>query len=107
MDINELKQMVIKFRDDRNWKDVTTHKDAILALTAEVGELVEHFKWHTDAEMTQYITKNRKAIGEELSDVLFWVLQISDKVGVDLAKAFPEKMKKNEKKYPVEIWKRK
>lgn len=106
MDINELKKLVLKFRDDRNWKDVTTHKDAALALTAEVGELVEHFKWHTEEEMKQYVNKNKKAIGEELSDVLFWILQISDMINVDLSKAFPEKMKKNEKKYPIKLWKR-
>lgn len=106
MDINELKKLVLKFRDERNWKNVTTHKDAILALTAEVGELVEHFKWHTEKEMKQYIKKNKIEIGEELSDVLFWILQISDMVGIDLSKAFPDKMKKNEIKYPVSKWKR-
>lgn len=107
MDIKELQKLVLKFRDDRNWGPFTTPKDSALALVAEVGELIEHFKWHNEKEMQEYVEKNRREIGEELSDVLFWVLQMSHDLQIDLPKAFVEKMKKNEEKYPVELWKRK
>ena len=103
--IEEFTQLVRKYRDDRNWKQFHGPKDDMLAMLAEVGELAEHFKWRKDQELDQYIQTHKKEIGEELCDVLFWVLLMSYDYNIDIKKMFPEKMRKNEKKYPVEKYK--
>ena len=51
--------------------------------------------------MEKYIVDNKKEIGEELADVLYWVLLISYDLKIDVLDALDKKMKKNEKKYPV------
>ena len=41
-------------------------------------------------------------VGQELSDVLYWVLVLAKDLNIDLAEAFVAKLKHNEEKYPVE-----
>ncbi|HEX7042821.1 MAG TPA: nucleotide pyrophosphohydrolase [Patescibacteria group bacterium] len=103
--IDEFTKLVRKYRDDRNWKQFHGPKDDMIAMLSEVGELSEHFKWRRDNELTEYINTHKKEIGEELCDVLFWILLMSYDYKIDIKKMFPEKMKKNEKKYPVEKYK--
>jgi NTP pyrophosphatase (non-canonical NTP hydrolase) len=99
-DVHRFTDMTVSFRDQRGWKD--NPKDSALALVAETGELIEHFKWHATPEAYEvYIKENKQAIAEELCDVLFWVLLIARNHNIDLVEEFPKKMKKNERKYPL------
>ncbi len=54
------------------------------------------------AEIKKYIRTNKKDIGEELSDVLYWVLLMSHDMEIDIAKALDKKLKITDKKYPIE-----
>lgn len=45
---------------------------------------------------------NKADIGEELADVLYWVLLMSHDLGIDMKDALLKKIAKNEAKYPVE-----
>ena len=101
MDIRELAKKALKFRNDRKWAKYHTPKDSSMALVTEAAELLEHFKWHNEEEMKEYIVKHKKEIGEELSDVLFWVLVMANDLKIDLNKAFLNKLKRNELKYPL------
>lgn len=103
--IIQFTKQIIAFRDARNWKQFHTPKDMMLALVAEVGELAEHFKWHNNTQMERYIKTHKQEIGEELSDILFWIILMSYEYGIDISGAFGRKMKKNEKKYPVAQYK--
>lgn len=101
MTINELIKNIVRFRDKRKWKKQNTPKDLAMALICEAAELTEHFKYHQGKEMKQYIDKHKEEIGDELSDVLYWVLLMSHDLHIDIAKAFQKKLQKLEKKYPV------
>ncbi len=100
--IKQLTEKIIKFRDARNWKQFHNPKDVALSLSLEAGEFMEHFQWKNEKEMEEYIKKNREAIGEELADVLYWVLLASHDLSIDPTIALEKKLKKNKKKYPVE-----
>ena len=52
--------------------------------------------------MEKYIKTHKKEIGDELADVLAYALIMANDLGIDLEKAFYEKMKQNAKKYPIE-----
>lgn len=97
----KLIRQIVDFGDERSWHKFYKPKDMSLALVAEVGELVEHFKWHTGSETTAYLKKHKTEIGEELADVLFWILLMSHEFAIDLEKVFEAKMIKNRQKYPV------
>lgn len=101
MTIKDIQETIVSFRDKRDWKQFHNPKDLAISLTLEATEVLEHFQWKNDEELKTYATKQKNAVGEELADVLYWVLLLSHDLNVDLEKAFVKKMKQNEKKYPI------
>lgn len=101
-DLRELQQKIIKFRDERNWKQFHNPKDVAISLSLEAGELLEHFQWKNQTEIKQYLNKNTEAVGDELADVLYWVFLMAHDLEIDLPSALNKKMKKNAAKYPIE-----
>ncbi|MBU0707470.1 nucleotide pyrophosphohydrolase [Patescibacteria group bacterium] len=98
----DLTNRIISFRNARDWKQFHNPKDVALSLVLEATEVMEHFQWKNAEEMKQYIKTNKAEIGEELADVLYWVLLMSHDLDIDVLKALEKKILKNEKKYPVE-----
>ncbi len=95
-EFSELTEILIKFRNDRDWEQFHNPKDLAIALSVEAGELLELFLWK-DADQAD-ITKIR----EELADVLAYSLLLADKYKLDISEIVKEKVKKNEVKYPVD-----
>ncbi len=99
--INDITKKIIAFRDARDWKQFHKPKDLAISLMLEAAEVAEHFQWKNDEEIQEYIKKNRKAIGDELADVLYWVLLMSYDLGIDISRASIKKLAQNNKKYPI------
>ena len=96
---DETIQRVLKFRDDRDWRQFHTPKDLAISLNLEAAELLELFQWSgADLECTG----NRDKLREELADVLSYCILMADVCGLDLDEIMNEKVGKNEAKYPVE-----
>ncbi len=96
----ELIKRIIAFRDARDWKQFHNPKDCALSLSLEAGEVMEHFQWKNAEEMQKHIEEHREEIGDELADVLYWVILMSHDMDIDVLEALNRKMKKNEEKYP-------
>lgn len=101
-ELSEHTARIRAFCEERDWDQFHNPKDMALSLALEASEVLEHFQWKSDAEMTQYIRDHKADIGEELADTYYWVLRMADKFGIDLPKAFDAKMEKNAIKYPVQ-----
>jgi NTP pyrophosphatase (non-canonical NTP hydrolase) len=95
MKIKELQKLIASFRDERDWRQFHTPKNLAVSISIEAAELLEHFQWSDKC-------KNKKEIAYEMADVLAYLLLLADECDIDLEKAFLEKMKINEKKYPIE-----
>ena len=100
--VQQLIDAVIQFRKEREWQKLMRLRDVAIATSLEAAELLDHFKWKDDKEIKEYVKKHKKEIEEETMDVLFNVLLMVEGLGVNVDTAFFEKMKKNNKKYPVE-----
>ena len=100
-DIKALMEMVVRFRDARDWKQFNNPKDLALSLVLESAEVMEHFQWKNPSEIEEYLKSHKSDVGEELADVLYWVLLMGNDLGIDLVEAFTKKMVKNDKKYPI------
>lgn len=98
----DLTKRIIAFRDARDWKQFHNPKDMSLSLVLEATEVMEHFQWKNKEEMEKYVKDNKSAIGEELADVLYWILLMSHDLDIDVLDALKQKIKANEDKYPVE-----
>jgi NTP pyrophosphatase (non-canonical NTP hydrolase) len=100
--IDDLTKLVNEFRDARNWRQFHTLKDMALSLMLEAGEVAEHFQWRQEKDVSDYLKAHRDELGEELADVMYWVLAIANDSDIDLDSAFRAKMMRNGEKYPVE-----
>ncbi|MFZ2484415.1 MAG: nucleotide pyrophosphohydrolase [Minisyncoccia bacterium] len=100
-DIKHLTKRIIDFRDARDWEQFHNPKDVAISLVLEATEVLEHFQWKNDKEMQSHVSTNKVQIGEELADVIYWVLLMSKDLDIDIAEALIKKLKKNERKYPV------
>jgi dCTP diphosphatase len=102
IDFAPLEAALQKFADERDWQKYHSPKNLAMALTGEVGELVELFQWHTEAESKLVATepKTARAVRDELADVLLYLVRLSSVLGVDLNEALTHKLASNAKKYP-------
>ena len=90
---------VLKFRDDRDWRQFHTPKDLAISLSLEAAELLEVFQWSgTDLECGEKMDRIR----EELADVVNYCILMADVCGLDLDEIVNAKVTRNEAKYPVE-----
>lgn len=101
-EIKELTDKIVKFINDRDWQQFHNPKDLSISLVLEATEVMEHFQWKSHEEIDEYVKSNRADIGEELADVLYWVLLMSRYLDIDIKPALEDKIKKNEAKYPVD-----
>jgi len=101
-DIDDLTSKIVDFRDARDWKQFHNPKDMAISLVLEAAEVLEHFQWKNQAEVEDHVHKKKEEVGEELADVLYWVLLMSHDLDIDVLDALEKKIKKNEDKYPVE-----
>lgn len=103
IDVSRLTEALQRFSTDRDWDQFHSPKNLVMALTAEVGELVELFQWVGEAESRDLARdeKTSAAVREELADVLMYLVRLSNVLGVDLAQAAADKLCINEQKYPV------
>lgn len=102
--LHDLKKLLSKFRDDRNWAKFHDPKNLAEAIAVEAAELQELFLWQDVKAVVKKIKSNpayRKEIEEELADVMIFAINFANAVKIDIAKAVKEKADKNNKKYPA------
>ena len=97
-----LRDALRDFAAERDWEQFHTPRNLAVALTVEAGELLEHFQWMDEAASAQLSADKRVQIGEEMADVLLYLLRLSDKLQVDLADAAWRKLQINALKYPAD-----
>ena len=104
MTIASLQLQFRQFVAERDWEQFHNPKNLVMALAGEVGELTEIFQWLTQEESAAAMGDDERAgqIRDELADVFAYLIRLADVLGVDLERAFTDKMIKNAHKYPVE-----
>ena len=92
-------KQVLKFRDDRNWKQFHNPKDLAISISLEAAELLEVFQWSADDVICE---SKKDRIKEELADVVNYCILMADACDLDLDEIVQAKIKRNNEKYPVE-----
>lgn len=100
-DLDILLRRLKKFRDERDWMQFHNHKDMALSVVLEATEVLEHFQWKSPREVEEYARKHKTEIAEELADVLKYLVELADNLGVDIVEAALKKLKKDAAKYPI------
>jgi len=95
-EIQEITDLLIRFRDERNWKQFHNSKDLALALSIEAAELNELFLWKNAEDV------NVEKLQEELADVLIFAFLLARTHKLGIKDIMMNKIRANEKKYPLE-----
>ena len=95
-DLGELREALVRFREERRWGVYHNPKDLALALSVEAGELLEVFLWKTGEEA------DLGRVKEELADVLAYALLLADGCNLDVRQIVLDKIAQNALKYPVD-----
>ena len=98
-DFDELLELLIRFRDERDWAQFHDSRNLALALSIEVAELNELFLWKKDHESESV---DRKKLKEELADVFAYAIMLAGKHDLNIGEIIREKIEKNRKKYPTD-----
>lgn len=98
-EIEEVTKELIKFRDERDWKQFHDSKNLATAIAIEAAELNEIFLWKTIKESEEVKVEKIK---EELADVLAFSFLLAEKHNLNIKEIMLEKIKSNSEKYPVE-----
>ncbi|RVT51556.1 nucleotide pyrophosphohydrolase [Rubrivivax albus] len=98
----DLAQQLQQFNTDRDWQQFHSPKNLASALVVEAAELLEHFQWMTEAQSRDLPQEKRTAVGAEVADVLLYLIQLADALGIDPIAAAQAKLALNAQKYPVE-----
>lgn len=90
-----------RFAADRDWEQFHSPKNLAAALSVEAAELLEHFQWLTEDQSRTLEAEQRAAVALEAADVLLYLLQLADKLQIDLPAAARDKLALNAGKYPA------
>lgn len=92
--LEQLKQKIKQFHLDRDWNQFHSPENLAKSISIEAGELLECFQWNNEYDLED--------LTDEMADVYIYLLDLADRIDVDLIDIADKKMDKNAIKYPVE-----
>lgn len=99
--LEQLRQAAAHFAAERDWDQFHSPRNLLLALVSEVGELADIIRWQGDTEPT-IPAQHQQHWADEIADVAIFLVRLADRTGVDLPKAFMDKLAAAGERYPVE-----
>ena len=101
MTLEEITARICAFRDARDWMQFHNPKEMAVAITAEAGELLQHFVWQQPDQLDQRVKEKMPELKDEMADVGILLFELAHNLGVDLGQAMLDKVERNETRYPV------
>jgi dCTP diphosphatase len=101
-ELQTLTQSLRDFAKERDWEQFHSPKNLAAALSVEAAELLEHFQWITEENSRNLSVEKKGQVAQEAADVFLYLLQLCDKLGIDLLEAARLKLIANGEKYPVD-----
>jgi NTP pyrophosphatase (non-canonical NTP hydrolase) len=102
--VAELKGMVKRFSEERDWDQFHNAKDLAIGMVTEASELLEIFRFKSEKEADELFNTQDSAqrIRDELSDVFYFAFRLAQKYNIDISSSLKEKIEQNARKYPIE-----
>ncbi|MFD3912183.1 nucleotide pyrophosphohydrolase [Streptomyces sp. NPDC058603] len=102
LDVAEMQRRLARFAAARDWERYHTPKNLVAALSVEASELLEIFQWLTPEQSARVMEDPETAhrVTDEVADVLAYLLQFCEVLGIDPLVALAAKMDRNEVRFP-------
>jgi NTP pyrophosphatase (non-canonical NTP hydrolase) len=101
--LSTLAAQLAEFAQERDWQQFHSPKNLASALVVEAGELLEHFQWLTEEQSRTLTPEKLDAVGQEVADVLLYLVQLASALGIDPIAVAQAKLQHNAQKYPVDL----
>ena len=104
-DIARLQEQILAFAAEREWQQFHDPKNLAMAVAVEAGELMDHFRWVSNAESMHALddATTRAGVEEEAADVMILLLEFAAVAKIDITAAVERKLAKNAARYPVAL----
>ncbi len=99
--LSALRSELRRFAGARDWQQFHTPKNLAMALSVEAAELLEQFQWLTAEQSAHLDARRKRAVADEIADVLLYLTRLADVLQIDPLTAARRKLRQNAKKYPV------
>lgn len=99
--MEDLRTATREFIEERDWEQFHSPKNLAMALSVEASEIVEHFQWLTEEQSRRLPPEKVSEVGEEIGDVMIYLVELAGKLGIDPVEAAWSKLEINEGKYPA------
>lgn len=103
VEVSRLQEAIARFARERDWEPFHSPKNLAMALTGEVGELVELFQWLSE-DASRGVARDpttARAVRDEIADVLIYLVRLAAVLEIDLDEAVRSKLATNERRYPA------
>ena len=97
---DEISEKIMQYLQHRDWiprKEKV--RNIAISISLEANELLEHYQWRNEANTT------KDELADDLADIMIYCFQYANTMDIDIAEAIELKLKKQEEKYPVELFK--
>jgi len=99
--LDNLNQRLKHFAQARDWEQFHSPKNLAMALSGEVGELLEHFQWLTEAQSYDLNPEKKQEVAFEMADILIYLIRCAERLDIDIIQAAEQKMDINETRFPI------
>lgn len=99
--VDDLKQELRKFAEERDWDQFHSPKNLVMALVGEAGELCAEFQWRSEQQSRGLAKSELESVRQEVGDVLIYLVRLADQLDIDLLECGFDKLAINEEKYPA------
>src|ERR671921_2359306 len=101
--MDDVRNNIRTFIRERDWEQFHSPKNLAMALSVEASEIVEHFQWLTEEQSQNLPPEKLAEVREEIGDVMIYLAELADKLGIDPVEAAKAKVEINSKKSPADL----
>src|ERR671911_2824959 len=101
--LDDLRSAIGAFIRERDWEQFHSPKNLAMALSVEASEIVEHFQWLTEEQSKNLPPEKLAELREEIGDVMIYLTELAEKLGIDPVEAAKAKLEINKQKYPADL----
>ena len=99
MDVDALTRRLHAIRDHNDWRRFHSPKNLAMAASVEMAELVEIFQWLSEDESRQLPAEQLEHAGQEVGDIVLYLLLLCSELGIDLEQAVRAKLADSERRF--------
>ena len=99
MNLDEITARLHAIRDHNDWRQFHSPKNLAMAASVEMAELVEIFQWLSEEQSRQLSPEQLAHAGQEVADVVLYLLQLCSELGLDMNQAVLDKLADNERRF--------